>query len=726
MTGPIPSGEVTSGDHYYILAPSRAADRLTLVLKHQDSFLVADRRGDFPSLADSEFGLYVAGTRYLRMLELRLHDEPPFLLNTTVSSDNVQISVDLANQDLSLGDGVVLVGKTLRLERRIALHGDRMYQLVTIESFARRDHDLDLSWWFAADFADVFEVRGVSRERRGTPLPAVHDGSAVHLGYVGLDGITRTAHLAFSPAPDRMEAGVARYRLTLPAGGRRELAVTVSALEGAARPAGGPGLRDVIARRREHDAAAARGVARVRTDNEMLNAWINRASADLHMLGTETPAGRIAYAGIPWYVAPFGRDSVITALQVLPFNPELARGTLRFLARLQGTRDDAFTDQEPGKILHEYRTGEMANCREIAFIPYYGSVDATPLFCILFAEYWRWMGDAGLLVELWPALRQAVEWMLRVRPPDTVYLGYHCRSERGLAHQGWKDSHDAVMHASGEPASSPIALIEAQGYACAALRAAADLAAMLGYGAESKHWRAEAERIREAIERDFWMPDECFYALALDGAGAPCRVISSNPGHCLWTEVLGPERAAAVAQRLLRDDLFSGWGLRTLAEGERCYNPMSYHNGSVWPHDTGMTAAGLARYGHRDAFVRLATGLFDAVVHYEGLRMPELFCGFGRAPGGAPTRYPVACSPQAWAAGTAFHLLGSMLGAVPDATARRLVLSRPILPPWIAWMDVRGIRVGSARVDLLMSRSGEGVKLEHVETDGDVQVILQN
>jgi glycogen debranching enzyme len=724
MIEPAARGDVTSGDHYYILAPSRAADRPKLVLKHQDAFLVADQRGDFPPVQNSEFGLYVAGTRYLRMLELRLYDDPPFLLNTTVSSDNVQIAVDLANPDLWLGDGVVLMGRTLRLERRIALDEDRMYQLVTIESFARRDHELDLSWWFAADFADVFEVRGVARDRRGTALPPVHEGPVARLGYVGLDGITRTTQLEFSPAPNGMEAGVARYRLTLPAGGRRELAITVSALLGDARPRAPARLADVVAERREQDTVLTRRTARVRTDNELLNAWINRASADLHMLGTQTPDGRIPYAGIPWYVAPFGRDSLITALQTLPFNPELARGTLRFLARWQGTRDDPFTDQEPGKILHEYRRGEMANCREIAFIPYYGSVDSTPLFCILLGEYWRWTGDEALLTELWPALSQAVGWTLRARPLDGPFLSYHCRSERGLVHQGWKDSHDAVMHASGEDARSPIALAEAQAYAWAALRTASELAKRRGVS-DAKEWGVQAERIRAAFEREFWMEDEGFYALALDGGAAPCRVVSSNPGHCLWAEVVSQERAERVVHRFLQEDMFSGWGLRTLGARQPGYNPMSYHNGSVWPHDTAMAAAGAHRYGLRDAFVRLSTALFDAVVHYEGLRMPELFCGFERTPGGAPTRYPVACSPQAWAAGTVYQLLGSMLGLVPDAAARRLTLNRPVLPPWIAWIDVRGIRVGPARVDLLMSRDGEGCKLEHVDVEEGLEVVLR-
>jgi glycogen debranching enzyme len=725
MSIPPRDGDPTSsGDLYYILAPSATADRPKLVLKHQEAFFVADQKGDFPGIPDSEFGLYVAGTRCLRTLELRLDGQPPFLLSTAVSGDNVEVSTDLANPDISAEDGVVLRGRTLRVHRRITLDTTQMYQLLTLESFAREDHELEIAWWFSSDFADVFEVRGLTREQQGTLLPAVYDGRVARLSYRGLDQVTRTTHLEFLPAPHRLDSGIARYRLTIPAGGRTELALTVSALQSGDSPPPGRLLPDVIAGRHEQNMALARQAARVRTDNELVNRWIERASSDLHMLGTETPQGRIAYAGIPWYVAPFGRDSLITALQVLPFNPDLARGTLRFLAHRQGTRDDAFTDQEPGKILHEYRQGEMANCREIAFIPYYGSVDATPLFCILLAEYWRWTGDHALIRELWPALEGALSWMRRARLPGEEYLTYSCRSERGLAHQGWKDSHDAIVHASGEPARSPIALVEAQGYMHAALHGAAALADSLDRPEDARRWRDEAWHLRERFERDFWMEKEGFYALALDGDRAPCRVLTSNPGHCLWSGIVAADRAATVGERLAADDFFSGWGIRTLAAGQPSYNPMSYHNGTVWPHDTAIAATGLRRYGLRNAFLRLATGLFEAVVSCDGFRMPELFCGFSRRPDAGPTRYPVACAPQAWAAGTVFQLLGAMLGVTPDIQYKRLTLDCPTLPGWLNWIDVRGLRLGDARVDLLVSRAGEGARLEQFESEGEVDVVL--
>ncbi|HET8576808.1 MAG TPA: glycogen debranching N-terminal domain-containing protein [Methylomirabilota bacterium] len=725
MSGPVPHGDATSSsDRYYILAASETADRPKLVLKHQESFFVADQRGDFPDVADSEFGLYVRGTRFLRRLELRLDGQLPFFLGAGVSSDNVELWTDVANPDIPLEHGETRKGRTLRVRRRIALDGDEMYQHLTVESFDREERELDVAWWFAADFADVFEVRGLARARRGAMLPTVHEKAVASLGYRGLDEITRVTQLDFFPAPHRLEGGLARYRLVLPAGARTELGLVVSGLQSVERAPTARSFPDVIAVRHEEKSTLARQAAEVRTDNALVNRWIERSASDLRMLSTETPQGRIAYAGIPWYVAPFGRDSLITALQVLPFDPDLARGTLRFLAHHQGRRDDAFTDQESGKILHEYRQGEMANCREIAFIPYYGSVDATPLFCILLAECWRWTGDLALMQELWPALESALSWMSRVRASGHPYLTYSCRSERGLVHQGWKDSHDAIMHASGEPAAAPIALVEAQGYLYAALQAAATLADAMGRAEESGRRRDEAWHLRERFERDFWMEEEGFYALALDGFDAPCRVVSSNPGHCLWSGIVATDRAPAVARRLTAGDLFSGWGVRTLAAGQPCYNPMSYHNGTVWPHDTAIAATGLQRYGLRDPFVSLASGLFDAVTSCDGFRMPELFCGFGRQPDSWPTRYPVACAPQAWAAGTVFQLLAAMLGLTPDAPARRLTLNRPILPPWLDWIAVRALRLGDDRVDLLVSRGDEGARLEHFECEGDVEVEL--
>jgi glycogen debranching enzyme len=720
-----PGDDLLVGDRYYILAASVAADLPKLVLKHDEAFLVADRRGDVPGLPGSEFGFYVAGTRFLRQLELRVHNHRPLLLNATVGDETVQGAIDLTNPDIVGGDGIVLPGRTLRLARCFALYESRLFQTLRVESFAPGLHELTLSWRFGADFVDVFEVRGHPRAHRGVDLEPQIEDRWVALRYRGLDGVVRTTRVDFEPTPTQIEAGVARYVLPLPPGARVDFSLSITAgLEERVDP---PALtfEDAVNRRRCVVERFEREAARIQTDNRPFSAWLGQAGRDVHLLLTETPAGPIPYAGIPWYVAPFGRDSLITALQVLPFEPEIARGTLRFLAQHQGTVDDVFTDQLPGKILHEHRQGEMAACREIPFIPYYGSVDATPLFVILLAEYARWTGDLDLVRELWPAAARALAWMRRTGADERGYLRYARRSPVGLDHQGWKDSHDAIMHASGELARPPIALVEAQGYFYAALRGAAAVAEALGQGVAALELREAARSLRERFEADFWLEDEGFYALALDGAGDPCRVISSNPGHCLWTGIASEARAGMIVRRLMGDDVFSGWGLRTLSRRERLYNPMSYHNGSVWPHDTALTAIGMAHYGYVEPFLALSTGLFQAALHFENSRMPELFCGFPRLPGHGPTRYPVACSPQAWSAGTGFQLVAGMLGLVPDAGENRLTLHRPRLPLWLGWLEIEGLRIAKSRISLRATQGKESAAVEILSRDGDAEIVVR-
>jgi len=715
-----PAEELSARDPYYIRALGSARDAPRLVLKRDDTFLVADRHGDFPDLPGSEFGFYSDGTRFLRTLELLVYGQRPLLLNAAVSDDGRQAAVDLTNPDLCRGETVVLASRTFRLARSLRLDSGLLTERLVVEGFGGQAHDLLLIWRFAVDFADVFEVRGLVRERRGELRPAVLTEREARLSYRGLDGVTRTTAVRFDPVPERLDATGAHYRFPVAPSGRVEVEVT-------ARASGGDEDRTSRlspARRMRRDLRRDAGVS-INTANEQFNAWAGRARNDLRMLTTETPEGPIAYAGIPWYVAPFGRDSLITALQVTAFEPELARGTLRFLARHQGSCEDEFTDQQPGKILHEYRRGEMAGCREIAFLPYYGSVDATPLFVMLLAEYLRWTDDRDLVRELWPAVELALAWISGPGGAGDRYLFYECRSPRGLANQGWKDSQDAIMHASGQIATGSIAVVEAQGYKYAALRGGAELAETVGQPDLASSLRKSADGLRQRFEQDYWMEPEAFYALALDGDGRPCRVISSNPGHCLWTGIAAPERATAVTKRLLAADMFSGWGIRSLGANERRYNPMSYHNGSVWPHDSAIAAAGLRRYGSSEGFLSLATRLFEAALQCEHLRLPELFCGFPRVRGFGPTPYPVACSPQAWAAGVVFQLLEGMLGLAPDARENRLTLHQPVLPPWLSWVEIRGLRVRSSRFDLLASRGRRGAAVEVLSREGDAEVTVK-
>ena len=706
---------------FHIQASPDAAAIHKLVLKHEEAFLVCDRRGDFPAHFEGELGFYFEGTRHLRWLEIRLNGERPLLLTSDVSPDNDHIRIGLANADIHAPHYVPR--NTVYLERVLSLDTAHLLQALTIESFHDTPCDLTLELIFSADFRDVFEVRGTPRAERGVLLGEERDDGHVRIRYRGLDGIVRSTAIAFDPAPDVVAAHRAVYRLHLDPGGSQRIELTISASN--RDPEAAPPTSR--AARRKARAASARAEAegaRIVTDNDAFNELVARSRVDLRMLLTHTPEGPVPYAGVPWYVAPFGRDSLITAWQMLPYDAQVAAGTLRFLAAWQGRRIDEFRDEEPGKILHEYRRGEMANCREIPFVPYYGTIDATPLFIGLLAEYVRWTGDLGLAETLWPAVRAALAWMQEYGDRDgDGYLEYATGSRLGLTNQGWKDSFDAVMHADGRLAPTPIALVEVQGYAYAALLAAAELAGALG--ADAHPLTVRAAHLREAFNRDFWLEHEDYYALALDADKRPCQVISSNPGHALWSGIVDDRRAAAVAKRMLADDMFSGWGIRTLAARERRYNPMSYHNGSVWPHDNALAALGFRRYRLPEHVITVASALADASRWFEHARMPELFCGFLRQGSQGPISYPVACAPQAWAAGSVLALLTALVGLEADAAGARLTVASPVLPPWLRFVEIYDLRVGAAALDIAITRGRDGASVELIARRGDVEFLVR-
>jgi glycogen debranching enzyme len=698
---------ILSGAEFAIEPSPEFSATRKLVLKREEAFLVADLRGDFVAHIESELGFYYEGTRHLRWLELRLDGAHPFLLNAEASPENDTLTVALTN-----GHVGALPMNTLHVHRTLRLDPDALHQSLAITSYHDTAAAVQVELIFAADFKDVFEVRGMRRPARGQLLGEEHAPGAVRLAYRGLDGVVRETELGFDPAPTVIAAHRAVYRLGLEPRTTVRVAVAVRAGH-----TGSAGSRPTPRPRPPR--------ARILSDNAAFDQLVGQSLVDLDMLMTQTAQGRVPYAGVPWYVAPFGRDSIITALQLLPYDASIAAGTLRFLAAWQGRVADAFLDEEPGKMMHEYRRGEMANCREIPFIPYYGTIDATPLFLMLLHEYVRWTDDAALLAELWPAARAALAWMRAGGDPDgDGYLAYATRSPLGLSNQGWKDSGDAVMHADGALAATPIALVEVQGYAYAAWRGAAELAAGRGEP-DAAALNAQADRLREAFNRDFWMEHEGFYALALDGAKRRCEVIASNVGHALWTGVVDERRAVTVAKRLLEEDMFSGWGIRTLAARERRYNPMSYHNGSVWPHDNALAAAGFRRYRLGEHVLTVATGLLEASRYFDNARLPELFCGFPRRPDHGPVFYPVACAPQAWASGSALALVTALLGLEADAAARRLTLQSPVLPPPLRRVEIEDLRVGSASVDLGITRGRDSAAVEVLGRRGDVEVIVR-
>ena len=689
-------------------------------LKQGDAFVVADANGNI--LGDGD-GLFRDDTRLLSRWVLTIAGRKPPLLSAAVSQDNVTFTSNLTNRPLPPLGGKSIPEGVIHIERQRLVFGERMFEQIALTNFGSVETIVPIEIEYGADFYDMFEVRGVKRSARGLTLPPQIGESSVVLSYRGLDGVTRQSAISFSFPPEQISATRAAFVMSLRRGERCALYAEV-------------GRTPETPSRGRYRAAAARAHfgmrsrrrlgASLRSSGRLFNDWIEKSRADLALLTTDLPTGPYPYAGIPWFSTPFGRDAIITSLQMLWIDPSLARGVLRFLAARQARETSPFQDSAPGKIMHETRKGEMASLHEIPFGEYYGGVDTTPLFVMLAGAYGERTGDLGLIEELWPALVRAIEWV--EGPGDSNGDGlvdYLRGADSGLANQGWKDSQDSVFHADGRDPAGPIALVEVQGYCFAALKAMAQLAERRGDPMAAQRWRAKAEKLRLIVEERFWDDELRYYAMALDGEGAPCRVRGSNAGHLLYTGLAAPGRARQVIDQLLKPPFHSGWGVRTLADGEARFNPLSYHNGSIWPHDTALCAAGMARYGERNGVVRILDDLFEAAVYFS-MRLPELYCGFKRGPGESPVAYPVACLPQAWASGALFMALQACLGLRIDGFTGEVHIERPRLPVGIDQLTIRSIEVGARKIDMTFHRVGSGV-VAYSDSffDGTVPVLLR-
>jgi glycogen debranching enzyme len=673
-------------------------------LKDKDTFIVADGFGDIVGLGD---GLFHNDTRILSRFRLLLGSHLPSLLSAAIAQDNVFFTSHSANQDLPAPGGPVAPPGVLHIERKRFLWEERLYERITLVNYSRDEVLIPVTIEFGADFRDMFEVRGLRRKARGRLGPAELDGRSVRFSYCGLDGVERASVIAFSDPPGRLTEGHAEYMYPMRPEGRLELYLEIGLHAGPAPTR--ERFRAAAARAEVDMRRRVRHGARLRSSGRLFNDWLAKSRADLALLTTQMETGPYPYAGIPWFSTAFGRDAILTAWQILWFEPSLAKGVLTYLAAHQAEEVSAFRDSTPGKIMHETRKGEMAALGEVPFGRYYGGVDTTPLYVALAGAYAERTGDLALIDHLWPTLERAVQWIEQFGDTDGDGLIDYARGEAGgLANQGWKDSQDSIFHTDGRFPQGPIALVEVQGYAFAAYRAMARFARLREDLAAATRWEARAEQIREAVERRFWMPDKGFYGIAIDGAGDLCQVRGSNPGHLLFSGLPEAGRGMQTGRQLLSPAFNSGWGVRTLAHGEARFNPMSYHNGSVWPHDTAICAMGLSRYGERDGVVRLTSELFEAAVSF-GMRLPELFCGFPRFAGEPPVGYPVACLPQAWAAGSVFMLLQACLGLTVDGLAGEVAIVDPRLPIGIDRLWIEGLRVGDEKLDLRFENMGDRV-----------------
>ena len=687
----------------------------TTVVKAGNCFCVALRDGRLPVAEDHPLGVYLDDCRYLCGHELRLAGVPPRLLVASDAAGTGPV-FEFTNPDLVLTDGqdLPLQSMRVRVERRMLSNG--MLERVTVRSHAGDPVALELELRLDADFRPMLEVRGLAK-------PAARDvrrkaqGDTLRFAAIGLDGRERSTTVT-CPGAVAEDDGRLRVLASLGPGEARTLEIRF-ALDAPDRPASTPGPAP------EADSQLADRPC-VEVDDQLVDRVLRRSLLDLRLLTSELDGRRYYAAGTPWYATLFGRDSVITALQALPFDPAIAGETLRLLAERLGTRVDDEHDEEPGKVLHELRQGELAALGLTPFARYYGTVDATPLFLCLLCEHADWTGSLDLFRDLRPQIGEALRWLDEFGDVDgDGLLEYRRRSSSGLVNQGWKDSWDGIVDEYGVPLEAPIAVVEAQGYAVRARRALARLFELDGDTARARELRQGAAQVAGALEQ-FWLPERRFYAMALDADKRPGLALGSNQGHLLWAGAVPRERAAAIRDALMADAAYSGWGVRTLAEDERAFNPVGYHTGTIWPHDNALVAAGLRRYGFDEAFGRVFEDLLEAATRFAAYRLPELFAGFPRTDYEDPVPYPVACSPQAWAAGALPSMLIAGLGLVPDALERTLHIRRPLLPHHVGRLAVQGLCVGDASVDMLFERVAErpdDVTLTDLQIDGDLEVV---
>ena len=706
---------------YYISADSTYADDRALVLNNADTFGVFDRWGDINIIGKEALGIYHRGTRFVSELEFKINGERPVLLSSAIREENDILHADLTNPDIIVGEEIKLTKGSIHINRMKFVNNGIWHEKIILSNYDRNKHHLRLSFTIKADFKDIFEVRGAKREKRGQISNIDKSSKKFSITYIGLDKIERTSEFKFFPIPDIIESSKVVYTISIDPSQVFEIKYFIQFKINKV-------IDQFAGEDKDYDSALnilnyrllkeKGNIAGIISSNGFFNHWINRSRVDLISLIAYTPFGRYPYAGVPWYNTAFGRDGIITALEVLWVCPDIAKGVLYYLAETQSKVRDDYQDTEPGKIFHETREGEMAELGEIPFKLYYGTVDATPLFIVLAGAYYKRTADLETLRNIWPNIKAALQWIDQYGDIDgDGFVEYQHHSKQGLYNQGWKDSPDSVNHKDGSLAESPIALCEVQGYVYDAKMNAAIIAEALGQPSIAASLRKEATILKKKFNDVFWDHELQIYVLALDGNKKPCRVKSSNAGHCLFSGIVNEEYARPLANTLFSKEMFSGWGIRTLSSDAVRFNPMSYHNGSVWPHDNAIIASGLSRYDLQKEMFQIVSGLFDATLFIDLQRLPELFCGFEKRSGEGPIAYPVACSPQAWSVGALYMLMQCCIKIDIDAIEKKVFFRKPELPPFIDFINIQNLLLDDAKV---------GIHIQKKLVEGhDTEVIIR-
>jgi glycogen debranching enzyme len=691
-------------------------------LKHEESFAIFDHYGNIDISKNNEEGIYYEGTRFLSYWKFYLFDKNPILLSSAVKEDNSLLTVDLTNPDIIKNGEIIIPKGNIHILRSKFLYENCCYEKIHLKNFFLLPVELELNFYFNNDFADIFEVRGYKRKRKGKFFPVEVKKDKIKFIYEGLDNIIRETIVSFNPPPENIFFTEATYKVKLNPKESFTFYLTVKCLiekQNLTKCSYKKAFYYIKRRVKDWENKSCK----IYTSNEQFNQWLKRSWADIVMLTTSTEYGVYPYAGIPWFNTVFGRDGIITALECLWINPSIAKGTLAFLAHHQAQEFNPEQDAEPGKIIHEIRKGEMARTGEIPYSKYYGSVDATPLFVILASKYFERTGDIDFIKSIWKNIVLAISWIDNYGDVDGDGFVEYFPSKKGLTNKGWKDSEDSVFYEDGTLVKPPVALVEVQGYVYKAKREASKLARILGEKGLASKWEKSAEKIKELIEEKFWCDEMNCYVLALDGDKKQCKVRASNAGHLLFTKAITPSKARILASLFFEKHFFSGWGIRTLSSLEVRYNPLSYHNGSVWPHDNALIAFGLSLYGFKEEAMKILKALFEASTFFRLHRIPELFCGFERRPDEGPTYYPVACHPQAWSAGAVFLILQGCLGL--SFEKNEIIFKHPMLPQFLEELWIKDLAVKNGKVDLYLKRYVNDVVVNIIKKEGEVKIFVE-